>query len=116
MGHPQPPTPIKTDSSAATGVINGTIKQKRSKAIDMRFCWLKDRAEQNQFKVCWDAGNNNLADHPTKHHSAEHHRQWRLTMLNADGKSPETLQGCVETMTAGQNPGSPGLLNNGQNS
>ena len=37
LGHPQPPTPIKTDNTAANGIINGTVKQQRSKAIDMRF-------------------------------------------------------------------------------
>ena len=37
MGHPQPATPLKTDNSTATGIINKTIKQKRSKAMDMRF-------------------------------------------------------------------------------
>jgi hypothetical protein len=42
MGHPQPPTPIRTDSTTARGIVTGTIKQKRSKAIDMRFYWLKD--------------------------------------------------------------------------
>ena len=42
LGHPQPPTPIKTDNTTANGIINGTVKQQRSKAIDMRFYWLKD--------------------------------------------------------------------------
>ena len=51
LGHPQPATPMKTDNSAANGILNGTVKQQRSKAIDMRFCWLKDRAEQGQFKT-----------------------------------------------------------------
>ena len=41
MGHPQPrpptPTPLHTDNSTANGIINVTMKQKRSKAIDMRF-------------------------------------------------------------------------------
>ena len=37
MGHPQPPTPMKTDNSTAQGILTGTIKQKQSKAIDMRF-------------------------------------------------------------------------------
>ena len=43
MGHPQQATPLKTDNSTATGIANKTIKQKRSKAIDMRFYWLCDR-------------------------------------------------------------------------
>jgi len=37
MGHPQPPTPIQTDNSTANGFLNETMKQKRSKAMDMRF-------------------------------------------------------------------------------
>jgi hypothetical protein len=43
MGYPQPPTPIQTDNTTSRGIITGTIKQKQSKAIDMRFYWLKDR-------------------------------------------------------------------------
>ena len=36
MGHPQPPTPIQVDNTTAVGFANKAIKQKRSKAIDMR--------------------------------------------------------------------------------
>jgi hypothetical protein len=35
LGHKQPPTPMKTDNTTATGYINGTIKQKRTKAMDI---------------------------------------------------------------------------------
>ena len=42
LGHPQPATPLKTDNSTANGIINGTIKQQRSKAADIRLHWLKD--------------------------------------------------------------------------
>ena len=72
MGHPQPPTPMKTDNSTAQGILYGTIKQKRSKAINMRFYCLKDRAEQGQFDIYWEPGKQNLADYPTKHHSGTH--------------------------------------------
>ena len=37
LGHPQPVTPIQVDKSIADGFANDTIKQKRSKAINMRF-------------------------------------------------------------------------------
>jgi hypothetical protein len=37
LGHPQPPTPMETDNTTATGYSNGTIKQKCAKAMDMRF-------------------------------------------------------------------------------
>jgi hypothetical protein len=53
LGHPQPPTPMETYNTTATGYINGTIKQKRTKAMDMRFYWIKDRVKQGQFDVYW---------------------------------------------------------------
>jgi hypothetical protein len=37
LGHTQPATPMRTDNNTAEGIRNGTIKQNRSKAIDMRF-------------------------------------------------------------------------------
>ena len=43
MGHPQPPTPMQVNSTTAVGFSNSAIKQKRSKAIDMRFYWIQDR-------------------------------------------------------------------------
>jgi hypothetical protein len=43
LGHKQRPTPMETDNTTATGYINGTIKQKRTKAMDMRFYWIKDQ-------------------------------------------------------------------------
>jgi hypothetical protein len=36
MGHPQPATPMATDNNTASGIATDTVKQKRSKAIDMR--------------------------------------------------------------------------------
>jgi hypothetical protein len=43
LGHKHPPTPMEMDNTTATGYINETIKQKRTKAMDMRFYWIKDR-------------------------------------------------------------------------
>jgi hypothetical protein len=45
LGHKQFPTPMETDNTTTTGYINGTIKQKRTKAMDMRFYWIKDRVK-----------------------------------------------------------------------
>jgi hypothetical protein len=45
LGHPQPPTQIETDSTTATGYSNGTIKEKRTKAMDMRFYWIKRQSK-----------------------------------------------------------------------
>jgi hypothetical protein len=56
VGHPHPPTPLETDNTTATGYINGTIKQKRTRAIDMRFYSVKDKVKQSQFHVYWGPG------------------------------------------------------------
>ena len=45
LDHPQPPTPLKTDNSTADGIMNKTIKQRQSKAMDKIFYWLQDRVE-----------------------------------------------------------------------
>jgi hypothetical protein len=37
LGHKQPPIPMETDNTTATGYSNGTIRQKHTKAMDMRF-------------------------------------------------------------------------------
>ena len=81
MGHPQPPTPLQTDNSMADGVVNGKITPKRTKAMDMRFHWLRDRECQEQFRIYWRPGKLNYADYWTKHHQAKHHQNVRREFL-----------------------------------
>mgnify|MGYP006356563395 FL=1 len=83
LGHPQPPTPIQTDNSTAAGIANDTVKQKRSKAIDMRFYWIRDRVRQGQFHIYWRKGSLNRADYFSKHHPATHHQQIRSSYLHS---------------------------------
>jgi hypothetical protein len=45
MGHPQPPTPLRTDNTTSTGYSNDTIKQRCTRAMDMIFYWVKDRVK-----------------------------------------------------------------------
>jgi len=77
LGYPQSPTPIKADNSTAVGFANRTIKRKFTKAIDMRFYWLRDRINQKQFLIYWKPGKENKADYFTKHHSPDHHKIMR---------------------------------------
>jgi hypothetical protein len=84
MGHPQPATPIQTDNACASGILNQTVKQRRSKAIDMRFYWIRDRIQQKHFNVYWRKGSDNLADYFTKHHSVSHHKQIRNKYLHSE--------------------------------
>jgi hypothetical protein len=80
--HIHPPTPLRTDNSTAFGLLNETIKQKRSKAMDMRYHWLTDRVRQKKFDVYWRPGRENLSDYHTKHHSSQHHKDMRHLILN----------------------------------
>jgi hypothetical protein len=104
LGHKQPPTPMETDNTTATGYSNGKIKQKRTKAMDMRFYWIKDRVKQGQFRIYWGPGFQNLADYFTKHHSSAHHKRIRDVYIHADerpinrkGIRDSALRGCVNT-------------------
>ena len=81
MGHKQPPTPIQTDNSTALGIVTNNIQPRRTKAMDMRFHWLRDRKTQEQFKYYWHPGPTNQADYWTKHHCAAHHREKRPDIL-----------------------------------
>jgi hypothetical protein len=88
LGHPQPATTIQTDNECAMGIANDTVKQKRSKAIDMRFYWVRDRVRQGQFIVHWKRGPTNLADYFTKHHPPSVHREIRPTYLLSSSRTP----------------------------
>ena len=81
MGHKQPPTPVQTDNVMADAVINGKIQPKRTKAMDMRFHWLRDRECQKQFRFYWRPGKTNYADYWTKHHLPSHHVNMRKEFL-----------------------------------
>ncbi len=74
-------TPIQTDNSTAEGVVNSTVQPKRTKAMDMRFHWLRDRETLKQFRIYWQPGKQNLADYWTKHHPASHHKNMRPEIL-----------------------------------
>ena len=114
MGHPQPTTMMVTDNLAANNIANDIGKQKRSRAIDMRFYWIQDRIKMGHFHVFWRPGSENLADYWTKHHPTAHHREMRPVILNSkpnvkfsegtnlqvvSGSSSGSLhpRGCVDT-------------------
>ena len=51
MDWPQPATPVQVNNSTVVGIANQSIKQKMSKAIDMRFYWVVDKIKQGQYAV-----------------------------------------------------------------
>jgi hypothetical protein len=103
LGHTQPPIPLRTDNSNAFGILNETIKQKRSKAMDMRYHWLTNRVRKKQFDVYWRPGRENLGDYHTKHQSAQHHKYMRGLILHQEN-SFQVLRGCVKLLPLPQPP------------
>jgi hypothetical protein len=103
MGHTQPPTPLRTDNSTAFGILKETIKQKRSKSMDMRYHWLTDRVRQKYFDIYWRPGRENLGDYHTKHHSAQHHKDMRGFILH-QANSLQVLRGCVKILPLPETP------------
>ena len=89
MDHPQPPTPVQVDNSTAVGLANTTVKQRQSRAIDMRFYWVQDRVNQGQFHIYWAPASINLADYFTKFHPTKHHQTMRKYYLYST-ESPKT--------------------------
>eukprot|EP00957_Ditylum_brightwellii_P195874 14923706-Ditylum_brightwellii.AAC.2 len=81
MGHVQPPMLIMTDNSTACGIINRTVKQRRTRVIDMHFYWVCNHCAQHHFTVYWSPSKNNLGNYYTKHHPAAHHQHMRRVYL-----------------------------------
>ena len=81
LGHVQPPTPIQTDNTTALGFVSKNLQPKATKSADMRYWWMRDRADQKQFRYYWGAGKSNRADYYTKHFCEAHHRETRPTIL-----------------------------------
>ena len=51
LGHFQGATLIITENTYCEGILNNTVKQRRLKATDMRFYWVKCRIAQGQLKL-----------------------------------------------------------------
>jgi hypothetical protein len=104
LGHTQPATgtPSETDDNTAQGILNSKMRQKLSKAFDMRYWWMKDRIHQRQFNLLWAPGKSNLADYFTKHFPPWHHRKMRYKYLQKLNSVHNTLRkvsvrGCVSS-------------------
>jgi hypothetical protein len=89
LGYPQPPTPMSVDNKCAQGLANDTVKRRRSKAIDMRFHWIRDRVRQGQFIINWAPGTTNLADFFTKNLPVKQFQYMRLFFVK-DIKIPKS--------------------------
>ena len=82
MGHRQLLTPIKTDNSTTNSIANKSVIPRKTRSMDMRFYWIRDRVTQKQFIIYWKPGNDNLADYFSKHHPPTHHKNMRFEYVH----------------------------------
>ena len=66
LGYPQHATPLLVDNTVAEGLASDTITARRSKSMDVRFFWLRDRVKKGQFLIKHIMGRWNIADFFTK--------------------------------------------------
>jgi len=108
LGYPQAATPIITDNTTAFGIANHQVRLKRSKAIDMRYNWIRDRVTNGDYTVLWGPGDLNLADYFTKTHPPHHYRTMRSKFVRDKKPFPlpaprprrtkiASVKGCIAT-------------------
>ena len=111
LGHSQPKSgsPFTTDNLTAQGILNSKMRQKLSKSFDMRYWWMRDRINQNEFNLTWAPGKLNLADYFTKHHPPWHHRKMRYLYLQKVNsmqriRNQVSARGCVSSTSPARVP------------
>ena len=85
---PPRPTLMCTDNKCADGIANDTVTQRHSKAMDMRYHFVRDRVRQGQLQVQWAAGPTNLADYLTKAHPTRHFVAMRPFFVTTPAPDP----------------------------
>ena len=83
------------------GIANRSVKQKRSKAINMRYHWIRDQVDLEAVTIEWQPGAVNLADFFTKNHPTKHHSAMRNIFVH-DKPHEKLPQTCVLAHVAGK--------------
>ncbi len=72
------------DNTCAIGIATDSIKQKRSKAIDMGFHWVRE--SQGQFTISYIKSADNIADYFTKILDSVKHNFFMQFLVPHDNK------------------------------
>ena len=81
LGYPQEPTTLLVDNTVAEGLATNTVNAKRSKSMDVRFFWLRDRVKRAQFHMKHLAGRWNISDFFTKSLPKENFQQFQPCII-----------------------------------
>jgi hypothetical protein len=90
LGYPQQPTTILIDNTVAVGLAADTLNARRSKSMDVRFFWLRDRIQRAQFIAKHLAGRWNISDFFTKSLPKDKFEQfYAYVAVNLDMEPPK---------------------------
>jgi hypothetical protein len=85
LGYPQlQATSLVCDNACAVGIATDSVKIKRSKTIDMRYHWLRDRVRLSDIAITWSKGSTNLADFFTKALPVHRFRELKPLIVSHD--------------------------------
>ncbi len=104
LGYPQLPTTIMIDNTVAEGLAADTINAKRSKSMDVRFFWLRDRIKNAEFAVQHLAGRWNISDFFTKSLPRETFQQFYTYVVVDINDEPPTRRQQTKTATLVKTP------------
>lgn len=104
FGYPQKPVILITDNEVAYGIANDTVNMHKSKTIDLRYHWIRDRVKQGQFIIQWEKGSTNLADYFTKSHPTKHYKDMRNTYISMFEQ--KLSKGCIDKVNKVMNSNS----------
>ena len=104
LGYPQPATPVKTDSICAQGLADGSQRAKRTKAVLMRYDWLKEQVADGMVRVFWRRGTENRADYFTKSLPVHQIKAWRPQWIGAEQQGQSAWMDCHRRPTRAAPP------------
>ena len=90
MVWPHTPTPIHKNYYTAVDVMNDYIIVRKTKSMDLRLHWFRNREAQPQF-FYWAPVSNNFAIYRTKHYQSNYHRSKRPLFSGAAQKLYQTF-------------------------
>ena len=66
LGYEQKSIDLYTDNACAKGIAEQSITMKRSRTVDIKYHWVRQRVQMGEFRIIWVPGQFNLADALTK--------------------------------------------------
>jgi hypothetical protein len=104
LGYPQLPTVIMIDNTVAEGLAADTINANRSKSMDVRFFWLRDRIKKGQFAVRHLARKWNISNFFTNSLPKDRFKQFYYYIVVNLDREPCVSQRTTKTETLTKQP------------